>query len=93
MSAHTTTWQRSRSRMEPREGASVRPERPDGRVRPGDLLVGVPVEVRNRFDDRWSHGFSIAAVGDDAYQLRRLSDGSILPVWFPGAMVRLDPEG
>lgn len=83
MSARTTMWQPSTSRTELHRGVTLRP---------GELLVGVPVEVRNRFDDRWSHGFSIAAVGDDAYQLRRLSDGSILPAWFPSAMVRIDPE-
>lgn len=59
-------------------------------IRSTSISVGSPVEVRSRFDDRWIHGFSVAGVGDDGYQLRRLSDGSILPVWFPADAVRLD---
>ena len=59
-------------------------------LRQGTIPVGVPVEVRSRFDHRWTHGFSIAVVGEDAYQLRRSSDGSILPAWFPSSMVRVD---
>lgn len=85
MSARTTTWQRSPRRVAADHRTVIG-------LRPGELLVGVPVEVRNRFDDRWCHGFSVAEVGDDAYQLRRLSDGSILPAWFPADMVRIDPE-
>lgn len=60
----------------------------DIRTRP--LQVDEPVEVRSRFDHRWTHGFSIAEVGAGAYLLRRLSDGSVLPVWFPDEMVRPD---
>ena len=59
-------------------------------IRSTSLQVGAAVEVRSRFDQRWTHGFSIAEVGDDAYQLRRLSDGSVLPVWFPSDMIRAD---
>ena len=59
-------------------------------LRDEELEVGVPVEVRNRFEDRWTHGFSVAVVGSDASQLRRLSDGSVLPAWFPASMVRPD---
>lgn len=57
---------------------------------PGDapLRHGDPVLVRNRFEDRWVHGFSVAASGTDGYQLRRASDGAILPAWFPASMVR-----
>ena len=61
-------------------------------LRGATLPVGEPVEVRNRFEDRWTHGFSVAVVGSDGYQLRRLSDGSVLPAWFPSAMVRRDPS-
>jgi hypothetical protein len=57
-------------------------------IRTDPIPVGAAVEVRSRFDDRWTHGFSVATVRDGAYQLRRLSDGSILPAWFPSAMVR-----
>jgi hypothetical protein len=52
------------------------------------LPVGTTVEVRSRFDRRWARGFSIAAVARDAYQLRRLSDGSVLPAWFPHDEIR-----
>ena len=69
--------------------ASARTDQID--LRDAELPVGVPVQVRNRFEDRWTHGFSVAVVGADAYQLRRLSDGSVLPAWFPASMVRPDP--
>jgi len=65
---------------------TARPDHID--LRDGELPVGAAVEVRNRFEDRWTHGFSVAVVGSDAYQLRRLSDGSVLPAWFPASMVR-----
>jgi hypothetical protein len=51
------------------------------RVRPGTR-----VEVRSRFESRWSRGFEIVncdhARGQPRYQVRRRSDGSILPVLF-----------
>jgi hypothetical protein len=47
---------------------------------------GTRVEVRGRFEARWSRGFEIAAredtTGDARYQVRRRSDGAILPVTF-----------
>lgn len=49
---------------------------------------GVRVELRSRFDDRWTHGFAIAVCGDGEYQVRRLSDGHVLPAWFPAAVLR-----
>jgi hypothetical protein len=57
----------------------------DGAVLP----VGTAVEVRSRFDSRWSRGFAVHAVDDDAYHLQRLSDGAVLPVRFPPADVRV----
>jgi hypothetical protein len=53
-----------------------------------ELSSGVRVEVRGSFEGTWSSGFEIAEVvlGDDggvAYRLRRLSDGTVLPVVFP----------
>jgi hypothetical protein len=59
-------------------------------IRTTVLAVDEPVEVRSRFDQRWTHGFSVAEVGAGAYLLRRLSDGSVLPAWFPDEMVRPD---
>jgi hypothetical protein len=59
-------------------------------IRSTTRAVDDPVEVRSRFDQRWTHGFSVAEVGAGAYLLRRLSDGSVLPAWFPDEMVRPD---
>lgn len=66
--------------------ATVTPGRSGSGGRP--LRAGDPVLVRNRFEDRWVHGFSVAVRGDAGYQLRRASDGAILPAWFPPGMVR-----
>jgi hypothetical protein len=52
------------------------------------IPVGMRVELRSRFDDRWTHGFAIAVCGHEEYQVRRLSDGHVLPAWFPAAMLR-----
>lgn len=76
-----------RERTRPPLGAATRPAR---RV---SLGIGDLVEVRNRFDDRWIHGFAIAVVGDAAYQLRRMSDGYVLPAWFAADVIRPDPAG
>ncbi|HTO00998.1 MAG TPA: hypothetical protein VL068_10015 [Microthrixaceae bacterium] len=54
----------------------------------GRLEVGEPVEVLSSFDSRWTHGFSVAVVDEAMVKLQRLSDGRILPVWFPAAMIR-----
>jgi hypothetical protein len=47
---------------------------------------GTRVEVRSRFEQRWSRGFEICEVvdsdGHDRYRVRRRSDGSVLPVLF-----------
>ncbi|MFM7067888.1 MAG: hypothetical protein ACKOYM_00360 [Actinomycetes bacterium] len=65
----------------------LRASRVDLRDQPG-LAVGDAVEVLSRFDARWLRGFSVAVLGTDAYQLRRLSDGAVLPAWFPASHVR-----
>ena len=52
------------------------------------MAVGAEVALRSRFDDRWTHGFAVAVTGEQAYQLRRLSDGHVLPAWFPAHMLR-----
>ncbi len=50
---------------------------------------GVPVEVRSRYDGMWNRGFEIAEqTGSDAYRVRRLSDGSVLPAEFSPDDVR-----
>jgi hypothetical protein len=47
---------------------------------------GTRVEVRSRFDDRWSRGFEVAEIVDEGgsarYKLKRRSDGSVLPALF-----------
>ncbi len=52
------------------------------------LEPGTKVEVRRRFDQHWSRGFEIADALDDGYRLKRLSDGSVLPVVFSDEEVR-----
>jgi hypothetical protein len=49
---------------------------------------GVAVEIRNRFENRWVHGFSIECSRPGEYQVRRHSDGHVLPAWFPADMLR-----
>jgi hypothetical protein len=48
---------------------------------------GTRVEVRTRYEERWTRGFEVTerVEGDNgppAYRVRRRSDGSILPVTF-----------
>jgi len=47
---------------------------------------GTHVEVRSRFEDRWSRGFEVSEVVESGsfqrFRLRRRSDGSELPVLF-----------
>ena len=58
--------------------------------------VGTRVEVRNRFDARWSRGFEIVEVvtpngaPPTRYRVRRRSDGSVLPVEFDEDDLRED---
>ena len=52
------------------------------------LATGVPVAVRCSFEGTWSPGFEVAELvletgGGAGYRLRRLSDGTLLPVIFP----------
>ncbi|HZU79758.1 MAG TPA: hypothetical protein VE991_07555 [Acidimicrobiales bacterium] len=53
------------------------------------LAVGTRVDVRSRFVGQWSRGFEVAEqVDDEAYRVRRLSDGSILPDRFMAEELR-----
>lgn len=52
------------------------------------LKPGTRVEVRGRFDGKWSRGFAVAEVLADGYRVTRLSDGSVLPVDFEWDDVR-----
>ncbi len=62
----------------------------DGRIIELDLRIdaGTTVEVRSRFDQRWTRGFTVVDVTDEGYLLRRQSDGSVLPAWFPREQLR-----
>ncbi|UDY37011.1 hypothetical protein [Dermatobacter hominis] len=50
--------------------------------------AGTTVEVRSRFDQRWTTGFTVADVAEEGYLLRRQSDGTVLPAWFPREQLR-----
>lgn len=52
------------------------------------LAVGTLVEVRSRFDQHWARGFEVASHRGAEYELRRLSDGELLPVDFCSEAVR-----
>jgi hypothetical protein len=51
---------------------------------------GTRVEVRSRFDGSWARGFEVAAHVPGGYQVRRRSDGSLLPTAFAPEDVRVD---
>jgi hypothetical protein len=44
------------------------------------LRPGMRVEVSTRFCGDWAAGFEIASVDDRGCRVRRISDGSLLPV-------------
>ncbi|MGZ6557784.1 MAG: hypothetical protein ACXVEY_13190 [Actinomycetota bacterium] len=53
------------------------------------LLTGTEVEVLTRYEQHWTTGFEIAAVDDDdRFQLRRHSDGAVLPASFSANEIR-----
>jgi hypothetical protein len=52
------------------------------------LREGTRVEVRTGFDRSWVNGFSVEAVLDDGYRVRRRSDGEVLPATFGADDVR-----
>lgn len=54
-----------------------------------ELHPGTQVEVRSSFDGSWLRGFEVVRTDDDgSYQLRRLSDGEVLPAPFAPDVVR-----
>ncbi len=55
---------------------------------PTCLHEGTPVEVATHFTGSWTHGFEVAALHRNACQVRRISDGAVLPVDFDYADVR-----
>jgi len=56
------------------------------------VRVGTHVEVRDRFEAKWSRGFEVAeeqrASNAEQYRVRRRSDGTVLPAWFAGDDLR-----
>jgi len=52
------------------------------------LEHGTRVEVRQRFDGRWSHGFLVENANEEGYILRREHDGKLLPERIPSGDVR-----
>jgi hypothetical protein len=46
------------------------------------MTPGAQVEVFSSFTASWVRGFEIAGTFNDGYQVRRLSDGSVLPKTF-----------
>lgn len=54
----------------------------------GTSAVDREVEVRNLYTGDWCRGFAVAEVAADECLLRRLSDGSVLPVAVPLEKVR-----
>ena len=54
----------------------------------GEIKPGRRVEVRNRYDQRWTRGFEVLEVVSDGYIVRRLSDGAMLPITFSPDEVR-----
>ena len=56
------------------------------------LAAGTRVEVRSRFDQRWSQGFEVIEALDRGYRVRRLSDRTELPVVIDADDVRKERE-
>jgi hypothetical protein len=52
------------------------------------LSAGTSVDVFSRFSAAWITGFEIATALNGGYQLRRLSDRSVLPATFSGDDLR-----
>jgi hypothetical protein len=82
----------------------VDPHPDEPRLHPNRQVdAGTRVEVRTRFDRRWSAGFEVDAViaqsepesgaGGLRYRIRRRSDDSILPTEFGADEVRSEKKG
>jgi hypothetical protein len=54
------------------------------------LEHGARVEVRQRFDGKWSKGFVVESANDEGYTVRRELDGVVLPERFPPDDVRYE---
>jgi hypothetical protein len=71
-----------------RRGSEGRKVLMEGKLSRARWPNGARVQVRNRFDGSWASGFEVerqGESGDDlraSYLLRRISDGSVLPIAF-----------
>lgn len=70
-------------------GGSTGPAGPFDPLTEAPIDAGAVVEVRRRFDRAWARGFRVIDTDESGYQLRRESDGAVLPVRFPAADLRL----
>jgi hypothetical protein len=54
-------------------------------IDPDDGLLehGTRIEVRQRFDGKWSKGFLVESATTEGYTVRRELDGVVLPERFP----------
>jgi len=43
------------------------------------MKIGDQVEVHTSFDDTWAPGFEVVEIVPEGYQVRRTSDGALLP--------------
>jgi hypothetical protein len=60
-----------------------------------DVLLehGEHVEVRQRFDGKWTRGFTIEHATAEGYTVRRVHDGFLLPEVFAHDEVRHERRG
>ena len=82
--------------QDPGPTAPAGPPAAPGTPEPPRLLEpGTRVDVRDRFQGRWTHGFVVAEATPESYRLRRLSDNSVLPGVFAHDSVRRErgPRG
>ncbi len=66
----------------------MHPDRIADDARTADIGIGARVEVRNTAQRTWIRGFRVAALICDAYLVRRVSDGAVLPRSFAPEDVR-----
>jgi hypothetical protein len=52
------------------------------------IRPGTRVEVRSGYRSSWTRGFEVARVEGDAYVVRRVSDGAVLPAAFDDDAIR-----
>ena len=60
---------------------------------PAQLREGMPVEVATHYTGTWARGFEVAALHDETCRVRRVSDGSLLPLEFGYSEVRATDDG